>query len=563
MKFFSAQFSYFFEQAKGRNLRLLIRFLVVLKTLVSVYSVVFHEIMEWEGQKHSWTTGIYWTLTVMSTLGFGDITFESDAGRLFSIVVLLSGMIFLLILLPFTFIEFFYAPWIKAQHAARAPRRVPKETRGHVIITNFDPVTRSLIGRLNQYGYDYALIVENVDEALELHDEGFSVVIGDIDDPDTYENVAVRNAAMVVATGNDTKNTNIAFTVRGKSANVPIVTTAASPDSVDILEMAGSSFVLQLDEMMGRALARHAIGGDAQAHKLGMFDQIVIAEAGAAGTPLVGKTLAKAKLRESVGVMVVGIWNRGRIEFAGPDTTITDSTVLLLAGSQEHIDRYNELFCIYHIATAPVVIIGGGRVGRAIGRSFETRKTEYRIVEQLPERAGDPETYVLGSAADITTLERAGIREAPTVIITPHHDDTNVFLTIYCRRLRPDVQLIVRSVREKNVPTLHRAGADFVLSYSTMGANAIFNALKRGEVLMVAEGLNLFRMKVPRRLQGRSLAEAGIRQKTGCNVVAVRHEGNLRVNPDPGEPLHQDAELILISSSEGQEAFLKRYARRK
>ncbi len=563
MKFFSAQFSYFFEQAKGRNLKLLFRFLAVLSTLVTVYSVCFHEIMEWEGQKHSWTTGVYWTLTVMSTLGFGDITFQSDAGRFFSIIVLLSGMIFLLILLPFTFIEFFYAPWIKAQRAARAPRRLPKDTSGHVIITNFDPVTSSLIGRLNQYGYDYALIVENVDQALEMHDEGYSVVIGDIDDPDTYENVAVRNAAMVVATGNDTKNTNVAFTVRGKSPSVPIVTTSTNPDSVDILEMAGSSFVLRLDEMMGRALARHAIGGDAQAHELGKFDQIVIAEASTAETPLVGKTLANSKLRESVGVMVVGIWNRGRFEIAGADTRITNSTILLLAGSQEQIDRYNELFCIYHVATAPVVIIGGGKVGRAIGRFFTRRKTDYRIVEQLPERAGDPEIYVLGSAADITTLERAGIREAPTVIITPHHDDTNVFLTIYCRRLRPDVQVIARSVREKNVSTLHRAGADFVLSYSTMGANAIFNVLKRGEVLMVAEGLNIFRVSLPARLLGRSLAEADIRQKTGCNVVAVRREGNLSVNPDPTEPLERDTELILISTTEGQEAFLKRYARRK
>ena len=44
---------------------------------------------EREGQAHSWLTGLYWTLTVMSTLGFGDITFHSDLGRAFSIVVLM------------------------------------------------------------------------------------------------------------------------------------------------------------------------------------------------------------------------------------------------------------------------------------------------------------------------------------------------------------------------------------------------------------------------------------------------------------------------------------------
>ena len=92
-----------------------------------------------EGQDFSWVTGFYWTLTVMSTLGFGDITFHTDLGRIFSIAVLVSGVFFLLILLPFTFIQFFYAPWMEAQTAARAPRKLPEGTTGHVIMTNYGP----------------------------------------------------------------------------------------------------------------------------------------------------------------------------------------------------------------------------------------------------------------------------------------------------------------------------------------------------------------------------------------------------------------------------------------
>ena len=83
-----------------RDLRLVARFFLALALMITIYSVGFHLLMQREGQEHSWMTGFYWTLTVMSTLGFGDITFHSDLGRLFSIVVLLSGMIFLLVLLP-------------------------------------------------------------------------------------------------------------------------------------------------------------------------------------------------------------------------------------------------------------------------------------------------------------------------------------------------------------------------------------------------------------------------------------------------------------------------------
>ena len=96
-----------------KNLRSLSKFLVVIAAAITIYSILFHFIMEYEGRQFSWITGFYWTLTVMSTLGFGDITFVSDIGRAFSIIVLLSGIVFLLIMLPFTFIRFFYAPWLE------------------------------------------------------------------------------------------------------------------------------------------------------------------------------------------------------------------------------------------------------------------------------------------------------------------------------------------------------------------------------------------------------------------------------------------------------------------
>ena len=114
------------------NVRVLLRLIAVFVALVLAFSVAFHLLMEAEGQRHSWVTGFYWTLTVMSTLGFGDITFQSDAGRVFSMLVMISGVIFLLVLLPFTFIQFFYAPWMEAQRRMQAPRELPPTERGHV-----------------------------------------------------------------------------------------------------------------------------------------------------------------------------------------------------------------------------------------------------------------------------------------------------------------------------------------------------------------------------------------------------------------------------------------------
>lgn len=130
MKFFSSQISYFISNKNTKvNIARLLKFLGILVLLITIYGVLFHIIMEREGQQHSWMTGFYWTLVTMSTLGFGDITFTSDLGRFFSMVVLGSGILVLLIMLPFTFIEFFYAPWMEAQSRARAPKELPPTTK--------------------------------------------------------------------------------------------------------------------------------------------------------------------------------------------------------------------------------------------------------------------------------------------------------------------------------------------------------------------------------------------------------------------------------------------------
>jgi voltage-gated potassium channel len=560
MKTLSTQILYFLRQRPSRmNIANLLRFLAVLALLIIVYSILFHGIMLREGRSYSWITGFYWTMTVMSTLGFGDITFGSDLGKLFSIVVMISGVLFLLILFPFTFIEFFYAPWLKAQAEARTPTELPKEIRGHVILTHFDSVTKALIRRLQQLEHPYALLVSDMSQAIELVEQGYRVVIGELDSPETYQRVRAANALLVATTADDRINTNVAFTVREVSETVPIIATASSAGSVDILKLAGCNHVIQVGEMLGQALARRTLGGENLAQAIGHLDQVLVAEAVVSGTSLVDQTIAQARLRERAGVSVLGVWERGQFQLSQPETLIQEGTVLVLAGSAAQIQQYNALFHRHQEMQGPIVIIGGGRVGRAAAHALAERRVLYRVVERSPEQLLDPATDILGDAADFEVLKRAGIMEASGVIVTTHDDDTNIYLTIYCRRLRPEVQIISRAVRERNVATLHRAGANFVMSYASLGANAIINLLDRDDILMVAEGLDISRLTVPSSLAGKSIAEVAVRSQTGCTVVGLGVDGEVQINPDPYLPLPAQAELLLIGTHEAARKFQKMF----
>lgn len=561
MKYYPSILGYFAHgESVKRNLRLLVKFLVVLLFLVVLYSIGFHFLMALEGKNYSWITGVYWTLTVMTTLGFGDITFHTDLGRLFSILVLLTGVIYLLTLLPFTFIKFFYAPLIEAEARNRAPKELPAETKNHIILTSYDPVTVALIGKLKSHLYDYVLIVSDLRRALELYDAGIRVAVGDIDDPETYRKMRIDRALLVVGSHQDEINTNIAFTVRELNEHVPIITTADSPYSVDILEMAGSTRVLQLHDMLGRTLATWTIGGDCRSTIISRFDELVLAEFPALGTPLVGKKLSECRLREEFGVSVVGIWKRGQFSIPNAETVIDHNSVLVLAGSQDNLAAHDEVFSFYHVCRLtenPVLIIGGGRVGQTIADRFREREMPYLIIEKNPRRAQEGENYILGDAADIRTLQEAWIEKAPAALLTTHDDATNIYLTKYLRSLRPDMQILSRASMERNVSTLHRAGADFVMSYASLGATAIFNFLRKEDTLMLAEGLNVFRLKAPQALVGKNLPQSKIREETGCSVVAIKANGVMSINPDPQAAIQENAELVMIGSYEGEQKFLE------
>ncbi len=556
MKFFSSQITYFItNRTAKKNIRRLFTFIAIILGMITIYGILFHLIMEYEGQKHSWLTGFYWTLVTMSTLGFGDITFASDLGRFFSIIVLISGVVVLLIMLPFTFIEFFYAPWMEAQSRARAPRELPPDTTGHLVITSFDYITKALIEKIVQYNHKYVLLIQDIQTALDLYDDGYKVMVGDVDDPETYKKLRIENASMVVTTGTDMLNTNIAHTIREFNKKVKIVSTANSHDSIDILKLAGCDHVLHLGNLLGRALSIRTLGQDARVHTIGRLNNLIIAEATAYSTPLVGKTIRESRLREDLGVHVVGVWNRGTFKGSHPNTTIESHSVLMLAGSVDQLRNYDALFGIYGLSDDPVLIIGGGRVGRAAAYHLKKRGIRFKIVDKNPDRIIS-ENFVLGDAADLETLKKAGIEKAHTVLISTNQDDINIYLTIYCRHLRPNIHIVARSTLARNVNTLHRAGADFVMSYASMGANAIFNIYEDNDIIMIAEGLNVFSLKTPKTLIGKTILESNIRHKTGCSIIAYTKDGEQIINPDPSLPIPANSDIILIGETEAESKFI-------
>ena len=176
-----------------------------------------------------------------------------------------------------------------------------------------------------------------------------------------------------------------------------------------------------------------------------------------------------------------------------------------------------------------------------------------------PKMAPVADRVFIGDANDRSVLGRAGIDDAPAVLLTTHDDATNTYLAVYCRRLNPKLRIVSRVTHERNVEALHRAGADLVLSYSSLGANAVLSQLRGQEMVVLGEGIDLFVLPVPGPLADQTLVESAIRAKTGLTVVAVQHKGKLSTNPDPSMRLPPRESLVVIGTPAQAKEFSQEF----
>jgi Trk K+ transport system NAD-binding subunit len=566
VKFLTSQISYFLtERAARQNIRALLKYVAFTATVIAVYSVVFHLIMlHAEGRYHSWITGIYWTLTVMTTLGFGDITFTSDIGRLFSIIVLLSGIVLLLILLPFMFIRLFYAPWLEAQIRLTAPRELAENISGHVIICGYDTIAPGLIERLRLQGIPYCVIEPDYAAAARMHGDGLSVITGEIDSRATYQKLRVAQARLVFANSSDTVNTNIILTVREAAPKVPIIGLVENEDSIDVLQLSGCDYVLALHQKLGARLAGRVNAGHAQCHVIGNIRGLLVADFTVHNTPFVGRTISDSGLEKAAGIKIIAVWEHGRLTAAYPGTPLTKESVAVVVGTAEQLLELDTLLVIYNTNYSPALVIGGGKVGCATARALKGAGIPVNLLERDPSLRDHltdvTDKVFIGDAADRETLMNAGLDKAPTVVLTTNDDATNIYLAVYCRRLNPELRIVSRITHEKNIEAIYRAGADFAISYASLGVEDVFAHLHSRELLILGEGFELLSVVLPRSLAGKTLGESAIETRTGLTIIAIQQNGRMIGNPAASTPLTKDTELVMLGSTQSRQTFAQTFS---
>jgi voltage-gated potassium channel len=207
-----------------------------------------------------------------------------------------------------------------------------------------------------------------------------------------------------------------------------------------------------------------------------------------------------------------------------------------------------------------VVVCGWGRVGRAIARDLAAMGAHTVVVDKDAIRLENaPFPTVLGDATDDEVLDRAGVRRARALVAALDTDAGNLFVTLSARALRPDLFIVARVRLEENEDKLRRAGADRVVNPQSIGGARMAAFVLQPyvtefvDVVMHDRGIEFRLEEIPvpegSPIEGSSIREAHVRDRTGALVLALRgQDGSFTTNPPPETVIRSGQVIIAIGT---------------
>ena len=214
-----------------------------------------------------------------------------------------------------------------------------------------------------------------------------------------------------------------------------------------------------------------------------------------------------------------------------------------------------------------VIICGWGRVGRAMAPFLAGAGYDVVVIDSDPERLDDiGYSSLVGDATDDTVLERAGIHRARALVAAVSSDADNLYITLSGRSLEPDLFIVSRARVGSSEEKLRRAGASPVVNPQAIGGARMAAFVMQPNVaefldVVMHDGTLEFRLEeiaVPADspLQGHSLRDADIRDRTGALVLALRApDGSFATNPPPDTIIGAGQILIAIGTESQLDAL--------
>jgi voltage-gated potassium channel len=292
---------------------------------------------------------LYMSVITVSTVGFGEVTPLSPGGRLFTIVLIVTGVgtvIYLLtvaaeLVLEGTLRDFF--------GRSAMDKRIHDLTE-HVIICGFGRLGKAVVGELQPYNVPMVVIESDASKENELIAMNLMYVIGSALEESVMEKVSIGSArAVVAATASDSDNVYIVLSVREKRPDIFIYARGDSEAGLRRLRLAGATQTLSAYQWGGMRIAasilRPSVVDFLELTTPGRQSEIDLEEIKVGpNSPANGKTVSEIE-RQNDRVRVVAL-KRGEEPISmipNPDSPIAAGDLLVVIGEGKSLQNLSGL----------------------------------------------------------------------------------------------------------------------------------------------------------------------------------------------------------------------------
>jgi len=286
----------------------------------------------------------YMTVITITTVGYLEVHPLSTAGRALTVLILWSGVGSFFY--AFTLFMSLLAEGGLAGHLERRRlARMIDNLSGHFIVCGFGRMGEIIAREFSRQHVPFVLIERNPERMHLAMDEGFLAVEADASNEEVLKRVRIDRArGFIAAVSTDAENVYAVLTARLLNPSLFIVGRAETEDSRSRLKRAGADRVISPYHLGGLTLAQTALRPAVvdfvqiatSSDNLDLnIEQVHIAE----GSPLAGKNLLDAGLRQRFGVVVVGIRRAdGQMAFnPEPDTAMHAGDDIVVLGRAESL----------------------------------------------------------------------------------------------------------------------------------------------------------------------------------------------------------------------------------
>jgi voltage-gated potassium channel len=256
--------------------------------------------------------GLYMTVITLATVGYGEVHVTSDAGRVFTIVLIILGVGFCLYVVG-NVVQFLVEGQIRLILGRRKLDKQLRQLKDHYIVCGYGRMGRGLCRYLSQKQLDFAVIEKNPNRTSGMDNDGILYVLGDSTSEANLTIAGIDRASTLMATlGTDAANVFLVLTARRRNHELFIVARANENESIDTLYAAGANVVVSPYEIGARRMA-HAILRPTVIHflELAFADESTDIEMEEipvkARSNLVDMTLQESGIRQDLDVIIIAM----------------------------------------------------------------------------------------------------------------------------------------------------------------------------------------------------------------------------------------------------------------